>query len=123
MSETPKSRVVREALGEASAHERGLVGIRVRGDDTRILAACACVTLTLIQQTPAERDLGLSERMRESVLASISEVPRETSPLNVPAARQALESVAAAIDEAGSPLTIGERTLMRELLARFVSES
>ena len=41
---------------------------------TRILAACSGVTLTLIQQPPAERDLGLSERMRESVLASISDV-------------------------------------------------
>ena len=45
-------------------------------------------------------------------------------PLNAPdATRQALESVAAAIDEAGSPLTIGERALMRELLARLADES
>jgi phage gp36-like protein len=78
--------------------------------------------LTLIQQPAAERDLGLSERMRESVLASISDAA-ETSPPNAPAARQALESVAAAIDAAGSPLTIGERTLMRELLARLADES
>ena len=89
---------------------------------TRILAACSGVTLTLIQQPAAERDLGLSERMRESVLASISDAA-ETSPPNAPAARQALESVAAAIDAAGSPLTIGERTLMRELLARLADES
>jgi len=89
---------------------------------TRILAACSGVTLTLIQQSAAERDLALSERMRESVLASISDAA-ETSPPNAPAARQALESVAAAIDAAGSPLTIGERTLMRELLARLADES
>lgn len=90
---------------------------------TRILAACSGVTLTLIQQPPAERDLRLSEGMRESVLASISDVPTEASPPNPPAARQALESVAAAIDEAGSPLTVGERTLMRELLGRLADES
>lgn len=90
---------------------------------TRILAACSGVTLTLIQRPPAERDLGLSEGMRESVLASISDVPTEASPPNPPAARQALESVAAAIDEAGSPLTVGERTLMRELLGRLADES
>ena len=72
---------------------------------TRILAACSGVTLTLIQQSATERDLGLSEGMRESVLASISNVPTDTSPPNAPAARDALESVAAAIDEAGSPLT------------------
>src|SRR6478672_11216753 len=81
----------------------------------RILAACSGVTLALIQQPPAERDLGLSEQMRESLLASITDVATETSPPNPLATRAAVESVAATIDEAGSPLTIGERTLMREL--------
>jgi hypothetical protein len=109
-----------EALQPAAIQGRLLVSPAEAA--TRILAACSGVTLTLIQQPPVERDLGLSERMRESVLASISDVPTDTSPLNAPAARQALESVAAAIDEAGSPLTIGERTLMRELLARLASE-
>jgi hypothetical protein len=33
-----------------------------------------------------------------------------------------VEAVAAAVDEAGSPLTIGERTLMRELLARLADD-
>jgi AcrR family transcriptional regulator len=110
-----------EALQPAASQGRLLVSPAEAA--TRILAACSGVTLTLIQQPPAERDLGLSEGMRESVLASISDVSREASPLNAPAARQALESVAAAIDEAGSPLTIGERTLMRELLARLADES
>jgi len=110
-----------EALQRAAIQGRLLVSPAEAA--TRILAACSGVTLTLIQQPPAERDLGLSERMRESVLASISDVPRETSALNAPAARQALETVATAIDEASSPLTIGERTLMRELLARLADES
>src|SRR6478672_9165857 len=86
---------------------------------TRILAACSGVTLTLIQQPAAERDLGLSEGMRESVLASISDVSKGIAALHTPGARQAVEAVAAAIDGAGSRLTIGERTLMRELLARL----
>jgi hypothetical protein len=43
----------------------------------RILAACSGVTLTLIQQPPAERDLGLSERMSESVLATITNEPTD----------------------------------------------
>ena len=106
-----------EALQPAAIQGRLLVSPAEAA--TRILAACSGVTLTLIQQPPAERDVGLSERMRESVLASISDLPRETSRVNTPAARQALESVAAAIDEAGSTLTMGERTLMRELLARL----
>jgi AcrR family transcriptional regulator len=108
------------ALQPAASQGRLLVSAAEAA--TRILAACSGVTLTLIQQPAAERDLGLSERMRESVLASISDAA-ETSPPNAPAARQALESVAAAIDAAGSPLTIGERTLMRELLARLADES
>ena len=108
------------ALQPAASQGRLLVSAAEAA--TRILAACSGVTLTLIQQPAAERDLGLSERMRESVLASISDAA-ETSPPNAPAVRQALESVAAAIDAAGSPLTIGERTLMRELLARLADES
>jgi AcrR family transcriptional regulator len=110
-----------EALQPPASQGRLLVSAAEAA--TQILAACSGVTLTLIQQPPAERDLGLSGRMRESVLASISDVPTETSPPNPPAAREALESVAAAIDEADSPLTIGERTLMRELLARLADES
>jgi AcrR family transcriptional regulator len=106
-----------EALQPAASQGRLLVSPAEAA--ARILAACSGVTLTLIQQPPAERDLGLSERMRESVLASITDVSTETAALHTPEARQALESVAAAIDEAGSPLTIGERTLMRELLARL----
>jgi len=108
------------ALQPAASQGRLLVSAAEAA--TRILAACSGVTLTLIQQPAGERDLGLSERMRESVLDSISDAA-ETSPPNAPAARQALESVAAAIDAAGSPLTIGERTLMRELLARLADES
>jgi AcrR family transcriptional regulator len=88
---------------------------------TRILAACSGVTLTLIQQPATERDLGLSEGMRESVLASISDVPTEMAALHTPGARQALESVAATIDDSNT-LTTGERTLMRELLARLADD-
>ena len=110
-----------EALQPAAI--QGRLRVSAAEAATRILAACSGVTLSLIQQPPTERDLGLSERMRESVLASLSDVPTDASPPNAPATRQALESVAAAIDEADSPLTIGERTLMRELLARLGSES
>src|SRR5258705_340640 len=88
---------------------------------TRILAACSGVTLTLIQQPATERDLGLSEGMRETVLASISHVPTELAAPHTPCARQALESIAATIDDANT-LTTGERTLMRELLARLADD-
>ena len=88
---------------------------------TRILAACSGVTLTLIQQPTTERDLGLSERMRETVLASIIDGPTEMAALHTPGARQALESVAATIDDADT-LTTGERILMRELLTRLAGD-
>src|SRR4029077_12168762 len=102
-----------EALQPAAMQGR----LRVSPADaaTRFLAACSGVTLALIQQPPAERDLGLSERMRESVLASISDEPAEAPALNAHATRKALGSVSAKIEDANSPLTTGERALMREL--------
>src|SRR5258705_4686042 len=75
---------------------------------TRILPARSGVTLTLIQQPATERDLGLSAGMRETVLASISDVPTEMAALHTLGARQALESVAATIDHANT-LTTRER--------------
>jgi hypothetical protein len=89
----------------------------------RILAACSGVTLSLIQQPLAERDLGLSEQMRESVLASITNERTDEPALSVDTTRQALESVSATIEDSNSPLTTGERALMRELLARLASDS
>jgi hypothetical protein len=101
----------------------GLLNVAPAEAATRILAACSGVTLTLIRQPPAERDLGLSERMRESVLATITDEPAEALDLDDHANRQALESVSATIEDASSPLTTGERALMRELLARLGNES
>ena len=110
-----------EALQPAAT--RGLLNVAPAEAATRILAACSGVTLTLIQQPPAERDLGLSERMRESVLATITDEPAEAPALNADATRKAIESVSAKIEDASTPLTTGERALMRELLARLGDES
>jgi AcrR family transcriptional regulator len=89
----------------------------------QILAACSGVTLTLIQQPQSERDFGLSERMRESVLATITDGAMAGQAVNAAdATRNALETVLARIEDAGSPLTIGEQALMRELLARLANE-
>jgi hypothetical protein len=89
----------------------------------QILAACSGVTLTLIQQAESERDFGLSERMRESVLATITDGAVAGQVVNAAdATRDALDTVLASIEDAGSPLTIGERALMRELLARLANE-
>jgi AcrR family transcriptional regulator len=106
-----------EALQPAAM--RGLLNVAPAEAATTILAACSGVTLTLIQQPPAERDLDLSERMREGVLATITDEPAQAPAPNDHATRQALESVSATIEDASSPLTTGERALMRELLARL----
>jgi AcrR family transcriptional regulator len=90
---------------------------------TRILAACSGVTLTLIQQPPGERDLGLSERMRESVITSIAEISDGTHAANPPTQHDALRSLSAALDEDDGRLTTGERALMRELVERLADES
>ena len=82
---------------------------------THILAACSGVTLTLIQQPPGERDLGLSERMRESVLAAIAHTPTTAAETT----QHALHTLSSALENARSPLSAGERALMRELLARL----
>src|SRR5581483_10366305 len=105
------------------AAEQGRLGVSAAEAATRILAACSGVTLTLIQQPPSERDLCLSARMRESVLAAITAVPSDTPAASADARRQALQSVAATLEDDDSPLTLGERALMRELLTRLAHGS
>jgi AcrR family transcriptional regulator/alkylated DNA nucleotide flippase Atl1 len=111
---------VLETLEDAERQGR----LRVSASDaaTQILAACSGVTLTLIQQPSAERDLTLSERMREAVLAAITSGPSDAPGADRPGTWQALDSVATAIEDAGSPLTPGERFLMHELLARLAED-
>jgi hypothetical protein len=61
--------------------------------------------------------------MRESVLATITGGAMARQAVNAAdATRNALETVLARIEDAGSPLTIGEQALMRELLARLANE-
>jgi hypothetical protein len=79
--------------------------------------------LALIQQPPAELDLGLSEQMRESVLASIANERADEPAVKADTMRHAFESVSATIEDGNSPFTAGERALMRELLARLASDS
>jgi AcrR family transcriptional regulator len=104
------------------AAEQGRLRVPAAEAATRILAACSGVTLTLIQQPPAERDLGLSERMRESVLAAITDTPINPRTSTAEQTFVALATVSRALDNQPSALTAGERALMRELLARLADE-
>jgi AcrR family transcriptional regulator len=112
---------VREHLLEALQPAAGQGRLCVSAEEaaTRILAACSGVTLTLIQQAPDERDLGLSERMREALLASITPDDRVSAPEE---RHDALRSVSTILDDDSSSLSAGERALMRELLARIADE-
>ena len=88
-----------------------------------ILAASSGVTLTLIQQPQGERDLSLSDRVRDSVLAAVT---TDGTP-SAPAASEgsislALATVSAALENETKVLSAGERALMRELIARLADE-
>jgi AcrR family transcriptional regulator len=116
---------VRQHLLEAlqPAAERGRLRVSAAEAAMRVLAACSGVTLSLIQQPPEERDLGLSERMRESVLTSITDVSGESAATRSPSSREAFRSLSRVLEDDNSPLSFGERALMRELLERLADES
>jgi hypothetical protein len=84
---------------------------------SRVVAANVGVTLSLIAQPLAERDLALSTQVRDAILASVTTAPRaEPSTRNAAAI-----TLAAALDEDPSDLTAGEALLLRELLSRLGS--
>ena len=68
---------------------------------------------------PGERDLGLSERMRESVLATITDAAERRPTTR----RSRRSSRSRPRSRTPSSLTAGERALMRELLVRLANES
>ena len=86
-----------------------------------ILAASSGVTLALIQQPADERDLGLSVRMRESILASIAE-QSDPEPVEKTELEGALETLDRVLDEDGIDLTPAERAIMHEWLGRLSAE-
>jgi AcrR family transcriptional regulator len=101
------------------AADQGRLRVSAGEAAAEILAASSGVTLALIQQPADARDLDLSLRTRESVLAAIakpSAPPVEKSELAV-----ALETVTRALDDDRDALTPGERAIMRELLGRLAA--
>jgi AcrR family transcriptional regulator len=101
------------------AAEQGRLRVSSAEAAAEILAASSGVTLALIQQPPDERDLGLSVRMREGVLAAIAEgvaAPVEQTELDA-----SLETLTRALAREPNALTPGERALMQELLRRLAA--
>ena len=103
------------------AADEGRLRVPAAEAAAQILAASSGITLALIQQPAEERDLGLSARMRETVLAAIAEsappVPIEKSELN-----KALNTIERALDDDHTALSRGERALMRELVERLADD-
>jgi AcrR family transcriptional regulator len=88
-----------------------------------ILAASSGVTLALIQQPASERDLHLSDRVRDSVLAAVTTGMQPSTPAGGRGSiAAALATVSTALENEASLFTVGERALMRELLARLAGE-
>jgi AcrR family transcriptional regulator len=87
-----------------------------------IFAAGSGVTLALIQQPEETRDLALSRRVREAVLAAVVVEGDGAAARPDAGPAPAAVALAAALAEEPSPeLSPGEHTLLRELLARLAS--
>jgi AcrR family transcriptional regulator len=116
---------VRAMLLEAlePAAQQGRLRVSPAEAAAHILAANSGVTLTLIQQPPGERDLHLSERVRDSVFAAITSDDRASAQA---AEDRSLKSAAGTLsmvlENGASALTAGEAALMRELLTRLADE-
>jgi AcrR family transcriptional regulator len=119
----PAHAMLRKLLTAAARH--GLLKVPVDDAAEQILAANVGVTLTLITQSGDERDMGLSERVREAALNGVLDdhasktTPRsarsETSKASTALALRTL------VDEDPAGLSPGERTLLGELLDRLAA--
>ena len=86
-----------------------------------ILASNVGVTLSLISQPDAERDLSISQHVREAVLSSVL-APGETQSGGKdanPSLQTAAIALSAALNHDPKGLTMGELMLLQELMARL----
>jgi AcrR family transcriptional regulator len=108
----PAKAMLRDLLAAAARH--GLLSTAPDEAADEILAANVGVTLSLITQPEDERDLGLSDRVREAVLGNVLG--------DRPAVRTkagAALTLLALVEEDRDGLTPGEHTLLCELLDRL----
>ena len=106
------------------AAQQGRLRVSPAEAAAHILAASSGVTLTLIQQPASERDLSLSDHVRDSALAAVT----TSTPPGPPSASDdsitsALAAVSTVLENETNLLSVGERALMRELLARLANEN
>lgn len=85
-------------------------------------AAGMGVVMTLLVVEPEERDLTLSSQLREAVLGAIT-APADSiaAPAAAPDVTRRALALQAALDDADTEMTTGERALFEELLERLAS--
>ncbi|MEV4073260.1 TetR/AcrR family transcriptional regulator [Nonomuraea fuscirosea] len=119
----PAHAMLRELLTVAA--RQGLLTVPAGDAAEQILAANVGVTLSLITQPMDERDMGLSDRVREAALAAVLKPaavlePAAERPVPGAATRAgAALTLLALVDEDPAGLTAGEHALLRELLDRL----
>jgi len=107
-----------EALQPAARQGRLLVPPATAAKE--ILAASSGVVLTLIQQPAEERDLQLSVRVREAILANLVR-DLDTSGGGGSRAAAAI-ALAALLEESSSPLNDAEAALLRDWLGQLATQ-
>jgi hypothetical protein len=75
--------------------------------------------LTLIAQRPRDRDLSLSDDVRDAILERITTTPRTAAKDGGASLASAAIALDAALAEDPAPLSHGEAALLREWLARL----
>ena len=116
----PAHAMLRDLLSRTA--EQGMLTVPADAAAEQIMAANVGVTLTLISQPTGQRDMALSERVREAALAGV------LTPTNAPHAPATPTTRAAAaltlkalIEDNTTGLTPGEHTLLGELLDRLAT--
>jgi hypothetical protein len=100
----------------------GQLAVDVERAADLVHAAGMGAVMSLLAVEPEDRDLTLSTRLREAVLSAITAPGNSTTELAAApeVARRAM-ALQAALHDAGTQLTAGERALLDELLERLAS--
>ncbi|MDO8214154.1 TetR/AcrR family transcriptional regulator [Conexibacter sp. CPCC 206217] len=106
------------------AARRGRLTVSPADAAAEILAASSGVILTLITRPRGSADLGLSQRVRDAVLDAVTTDPGDAAaarPRDEPTVASAAIALAAALDDAPTPLSASETALLRDWLGRLGS--
>lgn len=101
------------------AARRGQIRVAPAEAARQVHAANVGVTLSLIAQLDGERDSTLSDRVREAALSAVMSDETAHRAARRHPRRGAAIALAAALEQNGNDLSVGETALLRELLDRL----